>query len=313
MNDSQVDRPSKSSATATRAAINSACDRFEDAWLEGKNPPEIADFFDADVDDNAKSELLGQLLDLDLFYRSKHDMSPDWDRLHALFPAFAGLIREKIPVLEKPERHDKTLSTSKSMEDNRGSSENARTLNSLLHRANAGDDAALGSLLDQHRSYLRIIAEREIGGKLRNRVDPSDVVQKSCLAAIAGFKDFAGITSAEFIAWITALHRNKIKDEYRMAIAAKRDLNQESDLPDEIPDSAGETPQQRILNGESAVLLAQAMDRLPENQREVVRLRHLEGWSIQQLAVYLDSNPQAVAALIYRGVTKLKKVLGSAP
>ena len=63
------------------------------------------------------------------------------------------------------------------------------------------------------------------------------------------------------------------------------------------------------MRGEDAVRLAAALCELPEDQRKAVRLRHLEGFTLQQLAEHFDRSPEAVAGLLKRGLRKLRKLL----
>jgi RNA polymerase sigma-70 factor (ECF subfamily) len=60
---------------------------------------------------------------------------------------------------------------------------------SLLPLAPAGDDAALGRLLEMHRNYLALLARLQIGRRLRGKVDVDDVVQTTFLAAHRRYLD----------------------------------------------------------------------------------------------------------------------------
>jgi RNA polymerase sigma-70 factor (ECF subfamily) len=63
------------------------------------------------------------------------------------------------------------------------------------------------------------------------------------------------------------------------------------------------------MRGEEAVKLADALDRLPQDQRTAVRLRHLEGWSLAEIAEHLNRTPAAAAGLIKRGMEALRSNL----
>jgi hypothetical protein len=53
----------------------------------------------------------------------------------------------------------------------------------LLGRARAGNNAALGRLLELHRNYLNLLARLQIGRRLQGKVDGSDLVQEVKRAA----------------------------------------------------------------------------------------------------------------------------------
>src|SRR5262245_2890348 len=93
--------------------------------------------------------------------------------------------------------------------------EGVSLLQGLVEQALAGDRDAIGRLLDEHRAWLRLIAQREIGGKLAARLDASDLVQQSCLSALRNFPQFQGRTAGEFAAWLLAIHRRQVYDAIR--------------------------------------------------------------------------------------------------
>jgi RNA polymerase sigma factor (sigma-70 family) len=81
----------------------------------------------------------------------------------------------------------------------------------------------------------------------------------------------------------------------------------------QYPKSFTPPPSQRALLNERAVELAQMLQRLPEEQREAVRLRHLEGWSLVRIAEHLGRSKAATVGLIKRGMQKLREYLKPAP
>jgi RNA polymerase sigma-70 factor (ECF subfamily) len=66
------------------------------------------------------------------------------------------------------------------------------------------------------------------------------------------------------------------------------------------------TPSQAAMRNERAVLLAQAIEALPDDQREAVRLRHLKGFSLRQMAAKLGRSETAAAGLLKRGMRRLR-------
>ena len=59
----------------------------------------------------------------------------------------------------------------------------------LLERGRNGETDALGQLLELHRPYLHLLADRSLQGDIRTRIGASDIVQQTCIAAIKGFGD----------------------------------------------------------------------------------------------------------------------------
>jgi RNA polymerase sigma-70 factor (ECF subfamily) len=160
-----------------------------------------------------------------------------------------------------------------------------------------------------------MLAERNMGAALCRRLDASDIVQQTMLEAQRAFADFRGATEPEFAAWLTQILTRNVRDSVRDHLrTAKRAVGRERSLEDETvawqpatPDQS--SPSQRAMRGEQAVQLAAALEHLPDDQRTAVRLRHLEGWSLAQIAQHLNRTPSAAAGLIKRGMQTLREKL----
>src|SRR5262249_46659335 len=94
----------------------------------------------------------------------------------------------------------------------------------LFTAARAGDVAALGRVVDGLRPYLKVIAARELGGRLADKVEDSDVVQEGLLAAVQQFTLFRGGTRAELQAWLVAIVRNNARNLLRYFRQQVRDV-----------------------------------------------------------------------------------------
>lgn len=62
---------------------------------------------------------------------------------------------------------------------------------------------------------------------------------------------------------------------------------------------------------EQAVLLADALAKLPDDYREVLVLRHLEGLAFAEIARLMDRTTDSVEKLWVRGLTRLRQVIGA--
>jgi RNA polymerase sigma-70 factor (ECF subfamily) len=175
---------------------------------------------------------------------------------------------------------------------------------------------ALGQLLDGHSAYLKLLAQRAVGGRLEARVDSSDLVQQTCLSAFKEFKNFDGDDEAQFVAWLRKIHEHKISDTIRRHVhTQKRAVGNEQSLDDSRMAAGADlaavvsSPSQRAMRDEQAVKLAAALATLSDDQREAVRLRHLEGCTLAELAEKFERSEDAVAALLKRGLENLRKRL----
>ncbi len=193
----------------------------------------------------------------------------------------------------------------------------------LLHHARAGDRAALGSLLDLYRNYLSLLARLQIGRRLQRKVDPADVVQEVFLKAHSNFGQFRGTTEEKLIGWLRKILASKLVDLLRQYYGAQaRDVRLERDLTAEMDRSSQfldralvarySSPSHQAVRREQAVLLADALQRLPEAYREVLVLHHLEELSFPEVARRMDRTVDSVEKLWARALARLRRALGGA-
>jgi RNA polymerase sigma-70 factor (ECF subfamily) len=193
--------------------------------------------------------------------------------------------------------------------------------NELLDQALHGDREALGQLLEAQRAGLHRLAARQIEGRIAVRVDASDIIQQTFLDAYRGFPQFAGRDTREFVAWLERILDHKIAAAIRNhALLQKRGVGRERSIDDSQAggatlkqdlDANVSSPSQKAIRGEEAERLDQALAALPDDQREAVRLRHLEGWALADIAVRFGRTPAATAGLIKRGMKALRRHLHS--
>ena len=182
----------------------------------------------------------------------------------------------------------------------------------LLQQAREGDEQALGIVLQQYRDYLRNLAQQSLDGPMGARLDPSDIVQQTCLSAIRFFPKFQGDEPAEFLAWLAQIQKRNLHDVIRThVLSQKRSIGKEQsfETPVVVIDQQASSPSQRLMLNEKSVRLTKAVESLPEDQREAVRLRHLEGLSLAEMGERLNRSERAVAALLNRGIANLRSRL----
>jgi RNA polymerase sigma-70 factor (ECF subfamily) len=191
----------------------------------------------------------------------------------------------------------------------------------LLRKARAGDDTALGALLERYRPYLALLARLQIDRRLRGKADPADLVQETFLEAHRGFPRFRGQTEAELAAWLRRVLAANLVDLVRRFLRAKRrDVRLERELAADVDQSSRalgqvlaapqSTPSQQAARREQDVLLAEALERLPEDYREVLILHHLEGLDHPSVAARMGRTVDSVKNLWARALGKLRRSLG---
>jgi RNA polymerase sigma-70 factor (ECF subfamily) len=190
----------------------------------------------------------------------------------------------------------------------------------LLTQARGGNMAALGQLLELYRNYLTLLGRLEIGRRLQGKVDPADLVQDTFLEAQRDFVQFQGNSEKELISWLRQILITNLLNLVRHYLGTKRrdvrlerelalDVDSSSQLLGEIPVSPHSSPSQQAARREQAVLLANALEELPEHYREVIVLRHLQGLSFPEIAKQMDRSVDSVEKLWARALIRLRRLL----
>jgi RNA polymerase sigma-70 factor (ECF subfamily) len=178
--------------------------------------------------------------------------------------------------------------------------------------------------LERYRPLLKLqMRQVELDARLQRRFDGSDVVQEALLKAHTSLHQFRGRTEAELVKWLHDILTSALVDEVRKAHAQKRDLALERSLQTAVGESSARleaflaeknpTPATQVERQELLVRVAQALDQLPEDQRDVVLLRDAQGCSVADIARQLGRTEKSVAGLLLRGRGKLRQLLPDLP
>jgi RNA polymerase sigma-70 factor (ECF subfamily) len=190
----------------------------------------------------------------------------------------------------------------------------------LLTAFRAGDPMAGDALFRRYEPWLKLMARLQLESRFRAKFDPSDVVQQAMLEAVRAFPQFRGQTEGEFTAWLRQILTHALAHEIRRyAGTAKRDVAREVPLEQELTQTSqqlgnllaatGTSPSQEVVKQEQSVRLAEVLERLPEEFREVIILRNLEGLPHDEVARRMERSPGAVRMLWVRALARLREEL----
>lgn len=181
------------------------------------------------------------------------------------------------------------------------------------------DQDDLGDELDGYRSYLRLLGRMQIRGRLNAKVDLSGLVQQTLMEAHGHREEWEPLPEKRRVAWLRTAFANNLRDEIRRFQSLARDVGRERPIAEAVEESAariddlleggGSSPSKRAIRRENAVRLAEALERLPEDQRNAIELHHLEQVPVAEIATELGRSKAATAMLIYRGLKKLRVFL----
>jgi RNA polymerase sigma-70 factor, ECF subfamily len=135
---------------------------------------------------------------------------------------------------------------------------------------------------------------------------------------VRALPQFRGGTEKELTAWLRQILAHALAHEIRRYRGArKRDLEREVPLDRQLTQTslrlgdllpaAGSSPSRVLIRRERQVLLAQALERLPDDSREVIVLRNLEGLSHDEVAQRMGRTTGAVRMLWVRALARLRQ------
>jgi len=139
---------------------------------------------------------------------------------------------------------------------------------------------------------------------LRNEDDARDVVQEAYLRA---FKSFGGFHGSNGRPWLLTIVRNTAYNLIKKNQTAH--LTTTFDEEEHVLDRESASPATQLEHDEESKLVRQAIDRLPDEFREILVLRHLEGLSYKEIADVAHLAPGTVMSRLARARSKLREYL----
>jgi RNA polymerase sigma-70 factor (ECF subfamily) len=192
----------------------------------------------------------------------------------------------------------------------------------LLGAARDGDSDAVNRLLEKHRAPIRRLVELRLDRKVQRRVDVSDVVQDVMIEASGRLEKYLSNPSMAFHLWLRQIAWDRIIDTYRRhRVSAKRNMDREQPMAAPTgPDQStmefavhlcdpGLTPSAAATQREIAEKVEQAIERMDEQDREIILMRHYEHLSNLEIAQVLGLNPPAASMRYLRAVRRLREML----
>jgi len=173
--------------------------------------------------------------------------------------------------------------------------------------------------LERYRDALHLLARLHLDPRLRGKVDLSGVVQQTMLEAYQARTQFPAAGAGPPPAWLRRVLANNLTDEVRKLTAAARAVDREQSLERALGASSARieawlaaeqsSPSQQAMREEEVSRLAVALAQLPDDQRTAVELHHLQGLPLAEVAAQLGRTKGATAALLFRGLKKLRQLL----
>jgi RNA polymerase sigma-70 factor (ECF subfamily) len=180
----------------------------------------------------------------------------------------------------------------------------------LMLAYGAGEAGAFDTLYARHKGGVY----RYILRQCRNAGIADELFQDVWMSAIRVRASYA--PTARFTTWIYTLAHNRIVDHWRasgqMKVASiDDDENGDArDIVESIPAAANDEPEVRVLSGELGAQLREALDALPQEQRETFLLQYEGGLSLAEIAQVTGVGTETVKSRLRYATGKLRSALG---
>jgi RNA polymerase sigma-70 factor (ECF subfamily) len=192
----------------------------------------------------------------------------------------------------------------------------------LVARLREGDESAFAELIDTYGATMVRVAQMYV----KDRGTAEEVVQETWLAVLNGIDRFEERSSLK--TWLFRILTNRAKTRGErdgrsvpfssLAVAGEEDepsvdpdrfLGPDSPHPGAWAAPPRAWPQDRVLQRETLGIIETAIEELPEAQREVIRLRDVEGWSPMEVTDALEITDGNQRVLLHRARSKVRAAL----
>lgn len=187
----------------------------------------------------------------------------------------------------------------------------------ILASLRTGDENALLEFLKTNEVSLLAFIRSRIGSQLQKKIEPEDILQEASMEAIR-ILPTTDLSTWDPLHWLFQICERKIIDAHRKFFASqKRDASREAALPDgseaaglgDLLAASMTTPSAAFSRDQKQIAMLAALDTLPEDQREALRLRYLVGLSSKEIAKKIGKTDGATRVMISRALSRLHEML----
>ncbi len=177
----------------------------------------------------------------------------------------------------------------------------------LVRQTKLGNNHAFNILVIKHKRKLANVISRYL--KLPQHIE--DVVQEAFIKAFSGIMSFR--EDSKFSTWLHRIGINAAIDflaaEHRRIPHYQPALNAETNEPivSEIVDEGN--PEQLLANNQITKIISSTLEKLPENLRNAITLRGIDGLNYEEIANIMNCPIGTVRSRIYRARKEMEAIL----
>ncbi|NQW35169.1 MAG: RNA polymerase sigma factor RpoE [Methylophilales bacterium] len=169
----------------------------------------------------------------------------------------------------------------------------------LVEKAQQGDKQAFGILVEKyHKKLFRLLSRM-----VRDQSEIEDIVQDSFIKAYRAINNFRG--DSAFYTWLYRIGINTAKN-HLVSLGKRPKAMDEVEIEDIENFEGGyemrnlDTPESLLMNQEIVAAVSETIDTLPEELKEAISLREMDGLSYEEIAEIMQCPIGTVRSRIFR-------------
>lgn len=177
----------------------------------------------------------------------------------------------------------------------------------------------LARFIELERPRVLAYIDKNLGPGLRKKIEPDDIFQELCVAALAAPEQFE-VPGREPFKLLCQIAEQRMIDAHRRLVAAqKRSAERERSIDQPLPTGQGAfidllvasltSASQAYSRHQKEFQLMIALETLTPEQREAIRLRFVDGWATKEIAEKLGKTDGAIRVLLSRTISQLQTMV----
>lgn len=177
----------------------------------------------------------------------------------------------------------------------------------------------LARFIESERPRVLAYIDKNLGPGLRKKIEPDDIFQELCVAALAAPEQFE-VPGREPFKLLCQIAEQRMIDAHRRLVAAqKRSAERERSIDQPLPTGQGAfidllvasltSASQAFSRHQKEFQLMIALEALTPEQREAIRLRFVDGWATKEIAEKLGKTDGAIRVLLSRTISQLQTMV----